>query len=228
MVLLGRVMVLAAATLGVGCGGGPAAPADGGPDAGQGLVVGVRAVSGDAPAVLPLTVGGLTIETAAAWIDRIEVASDWGGSDQPRIEGVGFDAGHDLEVTVPAAPPGLYSVVHIDLAQAGSAAALPAGFAGQRLSARITGHLASGRAFSVNDQQGSSFDVRAAQPMQLAAGKSLHVILETDVGTWLQNLSLDSGSDSEPLVIGPDGDGGDLDTFRNNLDESFRVVLDLR
>ena len=126
----------------------------------------------------------------------------------------------------PAAAPGLYSLARVDLGPADlGATALPVGFSGQALSARVTGHLASGRAFDISAAQTASADLRPAAPAELLPGMQLPVTIGIDVAGWLSGLSFDSGNASEPFIVGPDGRGDVVDAFSANVVQSLRVTF---
>jgi hypothetical protein len=190
-----------------------------------GLTVSLRSVSAGAVSGPPIVSAGATINTAALWITAISFVSDQGPSDLARLRSLPFDAQTtSVDQTLAAAPPGLYSLVRVELGTA-DGAPLPAGFANQRLSLRTTGLLASGRAFTISDVDAGSVDLRASAPMELKPGAGLHVAIDVDVGAWLNDLSFDSGDSSEPFVVGPEGDGGFRDDFRANVLASFHVSL---
>ena len=223
----GLVLAVAMA-VGQGCGGAgattDAAPGtdsggklpDGG--AGAGLTVEIRGTSS-----LPVTSDGASIGTAAIWFQRIEVDGDQGGgSDQTRAEGVGVDIGSDVKVTLPSAPPGLYSLIRVTIAQADTGAGWPEGLAGQQLAARATGTL-SGRTFEIDDDQNGSIDLRVT-PATLAPGGSLTALIQVDVSSWLTGLSLDT-SGTAPIVVNHDSSGDALNAFTTNVTASLRGSL---
>ena len=191
---------------------------------GQGLIVSLHAVSH-----LPFDDGRATIATAALWFSRIGFISDQGQSTEAELRSLPFDVAtggevRDPEWTLPAAPPGLYSLARITIGAA-DGTPLPGGFAGQRLSMRMSGTIDPARAFTISDGESGTVDVRAAAPMELKAGALLHVIVDVDVSRWLAGQSFDHGDSSEPLVIGPDGDGGFRDDVRQRVLGSFAVHL---
>jgi hypothetical protein len=202
--------------------------ADGGgdaPDGATGLIVSLRAVAGDSPVTTQsFTISGATVSAAALWINQVSLVGDQGQSGAAALTSLPFDAGLDVERVLAAAPPGLYSLLRVQLAAA-DGTPLPQGFAGQDLSIRLTGQLDSGRSFTISDAEVGSVDLRAALPMELKAGSQLHVTVEVDVGAWLSGLSFDMGDASRPFVVGPDGDGGFRDDFRSNVLGSFHVQL---
>jgi hypothetical protein len=211
-----------------GTGGAPAVDAGGDGDAGQrGLVVAVRGGAGPHLAALPAaTSDGITIDTAAVWVARVAIVSDQGGSTDTERRGLGVDIGSDVDLQFPAAAPGLYSLAQVDVAPADlGSTALPAGFAGQALSARATGHLPSGRAFDISAAQTSSIDLRATTPVDLQPGTALQVTISIDVATWLQGLSWDSGDQSQPFVIGPESHGDLVSLFSDNVIQSFHAAF---
>jgi hypothetical protein len=217
------VLVLA----GQGCGGSAASP-DGGAGATGGAPPDGAAISGltfEIRAVAPPPIGsnGASISTAAVWFQRIEIDGDQGsGSDQMRIEGVGFDAGSDLKVTLPSAPPGLYSLIRVTIAPADTGAGWPQGFEGKQLAACATGTVA-GRTFEIDDDQGNSVDLHVA-PATLAPGGWLTALIEVDVSSWLSALSLGTGG-SGPIVVNHDDGGNVLDLFTSNIQASLRGSL---
>ena len=191
----------------------------------MGLTVSLRSVSGGAVSGPPIVSAGATINTAALWIRAISFVSDQGPSDLARLQSLPFDAGTGaVDQALSAAPPGLYSLVRVELGAA-DGAPLPQGFANQSLSLRTTGLLASGRAFTISDADAGSIDLRASPPMELKPGAGLRVAIDVDVSAWLNDLSFDSGDSSEPFVVGPEGDGGFRDDFRANVLASFHVSL---
>jgi hypothetical protein len=199
------------------------APPDqsGGP---QGLTVSLHTVS-----PLPFDDGQATITTAALWFSRISFISDQGQSADAELRSLPLDVGagvegHDPEWTLPAAPPGLYSLARVTIGAA-DGTPLPNGFAGQRLSMRMSGTIHPARAFTISDAESGTVDVRAATPMELKAGALLHVIVDVDVSHWLAGQSFDHGDSSEPLVIGPDGDGGFRDDTRARVLGSLGIRL---
>jgi hypothetical protein len=214
-----------------GAGGAGGAPAvDAGDDAEaspRGLVVSVRGVDGQDPAVLPVTTGdGTTIDTAAVWLSRLAIVSDQGSSTDTESLSLGIDIGYDLDLQFPAAAPGLYSLAHVDVAPADvGSTALPAGFGGQALSARVTGHLSSGRAFDISAAQASSVDLRAATPVELQPGTALQVTLSIDVSTWLQGVNWNTGDQTQPLIAGPQSHGDIVTAFSANVIQSFQVAF---
>jgi hypothetical protein len=206
----------AAASPDGGRGGTGGTPADGA--ATSGLTVEIRAL-----APPPIGSNGASISTAALWFQRIEIDGDQGsGSDQMRVQGVGFDAGSDLKVTLPSAPPGLYSLIRVTIAPADTGAGWPQGFEGKQLSACATGTVA-GRTFEIDDDQGNSVDLHVT-PATLAPGGSLTALIEVDVSSWLSALSLDT-SGSGPIVVNHDDGSDALDLFTSNIQASLRGSL---
>jgi hypothetical protein len=197
------------------------------PSGTEGLIVSLRTVLGDQPATAPFVIAGAgaTISTAALWIATLSLISDQGESAAAALTSLPFDAGNDIaDLVLAAAPPGLYSLLRVQIAAA-DGASLPAGFDGQTLSIRAAGLLDSGRSFTISDADAGSVDLRAAVPMELKAGAQLHVTIDVDLGAWLSGLSFDMGDASQPFVVGPDGNGGFRDDFRANVLGSFGVQL---
>lgn len=189
-----------------------------------GLMVSLHSVT-----ALPYDDGEVKISTAALWIRRLSLISDQGQSAAAELTSWPFDLGPGadpagLDRVLVSAPPGLYSLVRVQIASA-DGAPLPDGFAGQPLSIRATGDIGSARSFTISDADSGSIDLRAPVPMELKAGSLLHVIVDVDVSHWLAGLSFDSGNASRPFVVGPEGDGGFRDDLRANVLGSFAVHL---
>jgi hypothetical protein len=215
-------LVLGALAGAAGCSSSSGATDGGGPDGSSheasadtvapstGLFVEIRAT-----APLPITSNGASIATAALWIQRVEVDGDQGGYSQSRAEGIAFDAGQDVIIPLPAAPPGLYSLIRVTIAPADTGAGWPTGFGGQQLAARATGTV-GGRSFEVDDDQNGSVDLHVT-PAQLAPGGALTALIQIDVSSWLSGVALDNGTTTGPIVIGPSTSGNPLDGFTSNV-----------
>jgi len=214
--------------LGVGgVGGAGGAGVGGQPDPGShGLIVSIRGADRSPAAELPVTTSeGATIEHAALWLSSVVLGTDakLGGT---QFRSLGIDVGTDVELSFPDAAIGLYSLAAVDIGPVDlGATALPAGFQGQVLSARVTGHLASGRAFDISAAQTGSVDLRSATQGDLRPGMQLQMTIEIDVSTWLHGISFESGNDTEPFIAGPESHGDVVDAFSANVLGSLQLKL---
>jgi hypothetical protein len=93
--------------------------------------------------------------------------------------------------------------------------AIPAVFQGQRLSARVSGKLASGATFVVRIGSELELDLRAAAPFDLGAAGRLRALVRFDLATWFAGVAFPVGMD--PVEIDVMRNPELLSQFRANL-----------
>jgi hypothetical protein len=200
---------------------GPAPIADVMPRPGGGAAVQFGLHTGGQATGLPVSVGGVTVQSAVLALHELTVASDNGAM---KIEGgrpVDLTAG---TVTLPfsMARPGLYSRLLITFEPPEGAAT--AAFGGLRLSARVTGTLASGVPFAINVGGEFGIELVAPTPFDLKPGAQLVARVRFDLGQWFAGITFPASPD--PLTIDAARNPEIVSRFRTNLVQSATLSFE--
>ena len=165
---------------------------------------------------LPVSVGGLTVESAVLMLHEITLASDNGSA---KLEG-----GWPIDLATGTATlalsnprPGLYSRLTITFEKP-EGAQIPAVFQGQRLSARVSGKLASGATFVFRIASEFRLDLASPTPFDLGPDGRLRAGVSLDVSRWFTGIDFPVGVD--PVEIDASRSADLLNRFRSNLTQS--------
>ncbi len=216
---------------------GPAAPPDAtridstaqAPDAlaattapARGFTIDIAAAVGGEIMVLPFSVGSILVDSATLSLYEVYVASDRGTVDvRPGAVDLKQPAG-GLNVRIPNAPPGLYSLLTLHFAPP-TATTLPAVFQGQRISLRIVGRSAAGRPFVIADKLTTDVALRAADGVELTPGKGVTAWVRFNLEGWFDGIDFSRGGGTLDIDSGHNADL--LTRFRKNFTQSLSLTL---
>jgi hypothetical protein len=181
------------------------------PAAGASVQFGLQA-AGQA-ATLPAAVAGISVESAVLALHELTLASDNGAMKIETERPLDLATG---TVTLVLSPPrpGLYSrlVVKCEPAEEGRALAA---FGGLRLSARVTGTLAAGVPFAINNATEFGIDLAVPAPFDLPPGGRLLARVRFDLAQWFAGITFPPSA--EPVIIDGTHNPDLLARFRSNL-----------
>jgi hypothetical protein len=162
---------------------------------------------------LPVAAGPVTVESAIVMLHELTLASDNGSV---MLEGdwpLDWAAG-TVTIALSDPRPGLYSRLTLELERPEDGM-IPAAFQGQRLTARVSGKLASGAAFVVRIGSELKLDLMAAAPFDLGPTGRLRARVRFDLGMWFAGIDFPAGLD--PVEIDTARNPDLLSRFRSNL-----------
>jgi hypothetical protein len=173
---------------------------------------------------LPAKLGGVVVDSAVLSVHEMYVVSDTG---RLGVEGKTVDLGVAAGVvtmTLPAASAGLFSRVSIGFEPADDGATIPPALQGQRLSARVAGHLESGAPFVIRDAAEFRIDLLAPTPLDLKPGAVLRVRIAFDIAGWFAGISFPLGQ--TPVDVDSGHSADILARFRANLVQSASLAFE--
>jgi hypothetical protein len=142
----------------------------------------------------PTATGDVAIASVALHFGSVVAVSDRAADDaRATLTDVDLSLGDSMPLTLPSAPPGLYSAVG---ARLGSSADFGLDVQGVWRTARVHATLTS-----------APFDVACATPVRLDPGGSAHLTLRADPTNWFDEVDLmsaTSDADDNGIVISED------------------------
>jgi hypothetical protein len=201
----------------------PVADAEVRPEAGTGAAVQFGLHAAGQAAALPASVAGTSVVSAILALHELTVASDNGAMKMEGLGALDLSTGM-VTLTLSSARPGLYSRVVITFEPPDDGRPVPPAFGGLRLSARVTGTLASGAPFAINNGTEFGIDLVAPAPFDLQPGGRLLARVRFDLTQWFAGISFPAGAG--PVLVDGMHSPELLTRFRSNLVGSATLTFE--